>query len=240
MTVSTRIENPHRKRYLDRLIDPIKDLVYELKSLDTEWANDVITYLILYRHSLFSALEEGEQLLKENKKLKEEIKELKGAKKGKKKDKGRFHPELKPKIPKEKLELTVGCLIDAGNALIYPSNLLGERGQQQYFKNDPIYTVLWIDKNFVAVRHHSLNAGTTGFFKKKDVVLCESEEMTSESSKKSDYLAIKEIILRQHMSDYEQLSSAYATNFLYQLSVFDGDIILESNEVKGEGEQVEF
>lgn len=42
-------------------------------------------------------------------------------------------------------------------------------GNTQYYKKDPIYTVLAEEKGYVKVRHHSLSQGVTGWFKKTDI-----------------------------------------------------------------------
>ena len=58
-------------------------------------------------------------------------------------------------------------LIDATGAQIY-KNVYGW-GYHQYYSEDPIYTVLDEDDRWYLVRHHSLNNGVTGLFKKCDV-----------------------------------------------------------------------
>lgn len=62
----------------------------------------------------------------------------------------------------------VGKKIYAGNAKIYKS-IWDKRGCKQYFSQDPIYTVISEHGNNLCVRHHSLNEGITGWFKKDDV-----------------------------------------------------------------------
>ncbi len=64
--------------------------------------------------------------------------------------------------------ITVGGLINAGNATIY-SNANGGGGGRQFYRANPIYTVLGEKNNFLKVRHSSLSSGTTGWFKKSDV-----------------------------------------------------------------------
>lgn len=63
--------------------------------------------------------------------------------------------------------IQVGSRINAGGALIYQSP--GGRGARQYFRNDPIYTVLAEQNGWVKVRWHKTNSGVTGWFKKGDV-----------------------------------------------------------------------
>lgn len=65
----------------------------------------------------------------------------------------------------------VGYMIKAEDVPIYKSASNYAKGYHQYFSEDPIYIVLKEYKNHVMVRHHSLNDGVTGFFKKKDVVV---------------------------------------------------------------------
>jgi TP901 family phage tail tape measure protein len=64
--------------------------------------------------------------------------------------------------------ITVGGKINAGNATIY-SNSSGGGASTQYFKNDPIYTVLQESNGYLLVRHHSASSGYSGWFKKSDV-----------------------------------------------------------------------
>lgn len=64
--------------------------------------------------------------------------------------------------------ITVGGLINAGSATIY-SNANGGGGGRQYYRTNPIYTVLGEKNGYLKVRHQSLSSGTTGWFKKSDV-----------------------------------------------------------------------
>lgn len=71
-------------------------------------------------------------------------------------------------------EITVGGRINAGNATIYRRESKSDGGNTQYYKNDPIYTVLSQSVNkfgelMLMVRHHSLSSGVTGYFRKSDV-----------------------------------------------------------------------
>lgn len=71
-------------------------------------------------------------------------------------------------------EITVGGRINAGNAIIYRHESKSDGGNTQYYKNDPVYTVLSQSINrfgelMLMVRHHSLSSGVTGYFKKSDV-----------------------------------------------------------------------
>ena len=65
-------------------------------------------------------------------------------------------------------QIAVGGKINAGSALIY--EWAGDpTGARQYFRNDPIYTVLKEKDGWLQVRHHKLSSGITGWFKKSDV-----------------------------------------------------------------------
>ena len=61
-----------------------------------------------------------------------------------------------------------GGQINAKGAKIYATSD-GGPGLEQYYGNDPIYTVLDVGNQYVKVRHHSLSSGVSGFFKKTDV-----------------------------------------------------------------------
>ena len=63
--------------------------------------------------------------------------------------------------------IVVGGKINAGGAKIY-SNINGA-GYSQYFANDPIYTVLSEQGEWLKVRHHKSSSGVTGWFKKSQV-----------------------------------------------------------------------
>lgn len=67
-----------------------------------------------------------------------------------------------------KKTITVGGKINAKGAKIY--DYAGDKsGENQYFGNDPIYTVLAEKSGYLKVRHHKLSSGVTGWFKKSDV-----------------------------------------------------------------------
>lgn len=69
--------------------------------------------------------------------------------------------------PKEK-KITIGGKINAGSAYIYGNSSGGGRGYQ-YFRSDPIYTVLKEQNGYLLTRWHGLSSGYTGWFKKSDV-----------------------------------------------------------------------
>lgn len=68
----------------------------------------------------------------------------------------------------ENKSISVGGQINAGSATIYADSE-GHGGGRQYFRNDPIYTVLSERNGYILARHHSLARGYTGWFKKGDV-----------------------------------------------------------------------
>lgn len=63
--------------------------------------------------------------------------------------------------------ITVGGKIDASGAKIY--SYAGGSGYNQYYSNDPVYTVLAENGDWIQVRHHKLSSGVTGWFKKGTV-----------------------------------------------------------------------
>ena len=64
--------------------------------------------------------------------------------------------------------LGVGSNINAKGALIYADST-GSRAYEQYYSSDPVYVILGENNGYWKVRHRSLNAGVTGWFKKSDV-----------------------------------------------------------------------
>lgn len=68
----------------------------------------------------------------------------------------------------ENKSISVGGQINAGSATIYADSE-GRGGGRQYYRNDPIYTVLSERNGYILARHHSLARGYTGWFKKGDV-----------------------------------------------------------------------
>lgn len=78
-------------------------------------------------------------------------------------------PENKPENNNANQEkaIVVGGKINASGAKIY-SNINGA-GYSQYFANDPIYTVLSEQGEWLKVRHHKSSSGVSGWFKKGQV-----------------------------------------------------------------------
>lgn len=73
-------------------------------------------------------------------------------------------PSQKPAAKK----VTIGGKINAKGAKIY-ANSYGGGKSNQYYANDPIYTVLDENNGYWKVRYHKLSSGVTGWFKKGDV-----------------------------------------------------------------------
>lgn len=62
---------------------------------------------------------------------------------------------------------TIGSTINASGAKIYAG--AGGTGYSQYFADDPIYTVIGEQGDYVRVRWHKASSGSTGWFKKSDI-----------------------------------------------------------------------
>ena len=81
-------------------------------------------------------------------------------------------PSTPPTTPQQPAQaaktIKVGGKINAGSALIY--EWAGDTtGERQYYRNDPIYTVLKEQNGWLQVRYHKLSSGITGWFKKNQV-----------------------------------------------------------------------
>lgn len=78
-------------------------------------------------------------------------------------------PPATPQQPAQAAKtIKVGGKINAGSALIY--EWAGDTtGERQYYRNDPIYTVLKEQNGWLQVRYHKLSSGITGWFKKNQV-----------------------------------------------------------------------
>ena len=76
--------------------------------------------------------------------------------------------EPAPELPQEEEnKFAVGKKINAKGAKIY--GWPGGEGYGQYFHDDPIYTILNEQGEYLQVRWHKRTSGVTGWFKKKDV-----------------------------------------------------------------------
>lgn len=70
--------------------------------------------------------------------------------------------------PETTKEIKIGGKINAEGAKIY--DYAGDTsGERQYYRNDPIYTVISEKNGYLKVRYHKLSSGVTGWFKKSDV-----------------------------------------------------------------------
>ena len=70
--------------------------------------------------------------------------------------------------PSKDGKLTVGETVTA-NASDDIFDYVGAKGESQYYKKDPKYTVLQVSGDWVQVRHHSLKSGVTGWLKKSSL-----------------------------------------------------------------------
>ena len=92
----------------------------------------------------------------------------------------------KEENPKE--EITIGSTVDAGDAPIYSGPDNKNTPHKQYYANDPEYIVVKKGNGYIAVRHHSLNNGITGWFKDDDLKVCKYAKGTT--SVPEDQLAL--------------------------------------------------
>lgn len=72
-----------------------------------------------------------------------------------------------PQEDNKSSDITIGSTIDATGAKIYAR--AGGTGYNQYFSDDPIYTVIGEEGDYVRVRWHKASSGSTGWFKKSDI-----------------------------------------------------------------------
>ena len=64
---------------------------------------------------------------------------------------------------------SIGSRVKADpNAIIYADSY-GGGGGSQYYKNDPIYTILDENNGYYLTRYHGVSGGYTGWFRKKDL-----------------------------------------------------------------------
>ena len=99
-------------------------------------------------------------------------------------------PVQQPETPKQaEPTIKVGGKINAGSAQIY--DYAGDTsGERQYYRNDPIYTVLKEKNGWLQVRYHKLSSGITGWFKKSDVKAYASGTL---GTKKNQWALIDEL-----------------------------------------------
>lgn len=69
--------------------------------------------------------------------------------------------------PAPSRQIGVGTQVNMGNAPIYGQ--IGGAGYPQYFSNDPVYTVLQVNGDWLLTRWHGLGSGYTGWFRRSDV-----------------------------------------------------------------------
>lgn len=111
----------------------------------------------------------------------------------------------------------VGKKIYAGNAKIYKS-IWDKRGYKQYFSQDPIYTVISEHKNNLCVRHHSLNKGVTGWFKKDDVCVVENlNALNSDMSRITSF----DSVVKRNILDMIKIISEHIDLSEYDASRFE-------------------
>ena len=114
--------------------------------------------------------------------------------------------------------ITVGGKINAGSAKIY--DYAGDTsGERQYYRNDPIYTVLTERNGYLKVRHHKLSSGTTGWFKKSDVKAYKTGGLVNETglawldgTKRKPELVLNPHDTENYMKLTETLRSVANTN----------------------------
>lgn len=153
-------------------------------------------------------------------------------------------PKNESETPKEKT-ITVGGKINAGSAKIY--SYAGDKsGETQYFKNDPIYTVLKEQDGYLQVRHHKASSGVTGWFKKSDV----EAYKTGVQNLKDDEVAWtqdggREFIIRPSdgailtpLAKYDSVLNTNASNNLWDMANNPSDFIRDSLNIDKTSTQI--
>lgn len=103
----------------------------------------------------------------------------------------------------------IGKMIYAGNAKIHKS-VWSKRGDRQYFSGDPFYTVIGERGDSFCVRHHSLNEGITGWFKKDDVSIVEdSSSATSRINSATSRITSSDLAVKRDILDMIEIISAH-------------------------------
>ena len=157
LTVSDAIMTPWQdgslavSDYQDTFDTAMSSTMDQLEALKNKWQEVIDKMAEVSEANVDAINNENEEYAKATKKEPEQV----------------TTPEHEPEKPKEK-EITVGGKINASGAKIY--QYAGDKnGLNQYFKDDPIYTVLQEKNGYLLVRHHKLKSGATGWFKKSDV-----------------------------------------------------------------------
>lgn len=97
----------------------------------------------------------------------------------------------------------VGSTINAGSAPIYAGK--GGTGYHQYFANDPVYTVVKADGEWLLVRWHGLSSGLTGYFKKSDVKAYDTGGYTGNDEGLAMLHAKERVLNAQQTAAFEKL-----------------------------------
>lgn len=97
----------------------------------------------------------------------------------------------------------VGSTINAGSAPIYAGK--GGAGYRQYFANDPVYTVVQADGEWLLVRWHGLSSGLTGYFKKSDVKAYDTGGYTGNDEGLAMLHAKERVLNAQQTAAFEKL-----------------------------------
>lgn len=97
----------------------------------------------------------------------------------------------------------VGSTINAGSAPIYAGK--GGAGYHQYFANDPVYTVVQADGEWLLVRWHGLSSGLTGYFKKSDVKAYDTGGYTGNDEGLAMLHAKERVLNAQQTAAFEKL-----------------------------------
>ena len=128
-------------------------------------------------------------------------------------------------------QISVGGKIDAGSAEIH--DFPGAPGERQYFRNDPTYTVLEEQGDWIKVRHHSLSSGVTGWFRKGSVAAMNTGGYTGDwagSYGKLAFLHQKEMVLNAQdtenlLTSIEFLDKIISTIDLYSSNARLGGLL---------------
>lgn len=179
-----------QKRMLDELYDSYESIINDkLDNIDGS-INSVIGSIDSNTSSIISAITEAYEKEKEelaqkveqsdkvaddklnsdntNSSVNDKVPEKQPAKEPAKEPSKKEEPK-KEEPKKEEKTIKKGGKIKAGKDTKIYASKGAKSGSSQYYKNDPIYKVLEIDGNWLKTRHHKLDSGVTGWFKKGDV-----------------------------------------------------------------------